>query len=211
MDESDRADTIWRDRLEAGGDHGLAEAFEHFRPRLRRMVDLRMDARLAGRVDASDVIQETYLDAARQLRLYLARPEVSVFVWLRRLAWERMLSTSRRHLEAQKRDVHRELNLPDESSVLLARSLLDGGSPSGELVLEELRDEVRRAVARLPETDREAILLRHFEGLTNKEIAEALGLTAPAATMRYGRALLRLKGILTAGPGAAPGGREGRP
>jgi RNA polymerase sigma-70 factor (ECF subfamily) len=211
MDATDRTDTSWQDRLKTGGEQALAEAFEHFRPRLRRMVDLRMDTRLAGRVDASDVVQETYMDAAKQLRLYLARPEVSVFVWLRRLAWERMLSMSRRHLEAQKRDIHRELSLPEESSILLAKSLLEGESPSEKMALEELRDEVRRAVARLPETDREAILLRHFEGLTNKEIAEALGISEPAATMRYGRALLRLKGLLSGLLGAPPGGREERP
>jgi RNA polymerase sigma-70 factor (ECF subfamily) len=211
MDATDRTDSTWQHRLKEEGEHALAEAFEHFRPRLRRMVDLRMDARLAGRLDASDIVQETYLDAAKQLRPYLERPEVSVFVWLRRLAWERMVSLSRRHLKAQKRDIHRELSLPEESSILLARSLLEGESPSEKMALEELRDEVRRAVARLPETDREAILLRHFEGLTNKEIAEALGISEPAATMRYGRALLRLKALLSGLLGTQAGGREARP
>jgi RNA polymerase sigma-70 factor (ECF subfamily) len=184
-------------RLHAGDREALAGLFEYYRARLQKMVRLRMDARLAGRIDASDVLQEAYLDAARQVQGYLRQPRVAFYVWLRGLAWERLLNLQRQHLGAQCRAVDRELMLPAESSALLARSLLaPGPSPSEALLQEELRQRLQRALARLDPEDREVILMRHYENMSNGEVAQALGLGDSGATMRYGRALFRLKEIL---------------
>jgi RNA polymerase sigma-70 factor (ECF subfamily) len=171
------------------------------------MVRLRMDPRMTARVDPSDVLQEAYLDAARQIGSYLEQPKVDAYVWLRGLTWERLLNLQRSHLGAQCRTVRREISLPPESSVHLANQLLaQGPSPSQGLVQEELRQLVQQGLSRLETNDREMILMRHFEDLTNREAAQALGLSDSAATMRYGRALFRLKEILVRGwtSGEAP-------
>jgi RNA polymerase sigma-70 factor (ECF subfamily) len=184
-------------RLRDGEPQALAALLEHYRPRLRQMLRLRMNARLAARLDASDVLQETYLDAARQLQGYLRRPTVAFYVWLRGLACERLLNLQRQHLGAACRAAGREAPLPADSSTRLGERLLAPGTgPSQALLRAELRQRVQRALARLPHDDREVILMRHFEDLTNGEVAQALGLSASAATMRYGRALFRLKELL---------------
>jgi RNA polymerase sigma-70 factor (ECF subfamily) len=195
-------------RLREGEREALALLFNYYRPRLRQLVRLRMDTRLAARVDPSDVLQEAYLDAARQVQKYLRQPKVAFFVWLRGLTWERLLNLQRDHLGAQRRAVHRELPLPAESSVLLAQQLLaPGPSPSQGLLQKELRQRVQQALGQLAPTDREVILMRHFEGLSNREVAQVLGLSDSGATVRYGRALFRLKEILMRGLSAG----ESRP
>jgi RNA polymerase sigma-70 factor (ECF subfamily) len=184
------------ERLRAGDRAALADLFDYYRSRLQKMVRLRMDTRLAGRLDASDVLQEAFLDADRQVQGYLRQPRVAFYVWLRGLAWERMLNLQRQHLGAQCRAVGRELSLPAESSALLARSLLARGpSPSEALLQEELRQRLQRALSKLEPDDRDVILMRHYENMTNGEVAQALGLGDSGATMRYGRALFRLKEI----------------
>ncbi len=198
---------VWLRGLQEGRAEALAALFQFYQPRLRQMVRLRIDPRLAARVDVSDVLQETYLDAARQVASYLREPRVAFYVWLRGLTWERLLNVQRQHLGTQRRALGREVPLPAESSALLARQLLAAGSsPSAALLKEELRRRVQDALARLRPDDREVILLRHFENLSNTEVAQALGLSAAAATMRYGRALVRLKELLTEGAagGSAP-------
>jgi RNA polymerase sigma-70 factor (ECF subfamily) len=163
------------------------------------MVRLRMDARLAARIDVSDVLQDAYLDAARQLQGYLRQPQVAIYVWLRGLTWERLLNLQRQHLGAQCRAVAREVPLPAESSALVAKALLARGpSPSQVVLQEELRRRLQRALEQLEPPDREVILMRHYEEMSNGEVAQALGLSASGATMRYGRALFRLKEILLA-------------
>jgi RNA polymerase sigma-70 factor (ECF subfamily) len=189
-------------RLHGGSQDALAALFECYRPRLRRMVRLRMDARLSARVDASDVVQEAYLDAARQVESYLHQPRVAFYVWLRGLTWERLLNIQRQHLGARCRAVGRELPLPVKSSVRLAQALLvPGSSPSQALLKKELRHRLRRAIGKLGPEDQEVILMRHYEDMSNGEVAQALGLSASAATMRYGRALFRLKEVLLANLG----------
>ncbi len=205
-------DNAWRERLVREKEGALAAAMEHFRPRLVRMVELRLDPRLAGRADAADVLQETYLDAARQLEQYLAVPKLSVFVWLRHLTWERLMNFYRDNLGTQKRAVRREVNLSDASSIALGSFLLaPGPSPSQDARQRELKERIREALATLPERDREVILLRHFEELSNKETADVLGVNESTATMRYGRALVRLKEALTAGSSFGSASGEGRP
>jgi RNA polymerase sigma-70 factor (ECF subfamily) len=187
----------WLDRCRQGDAEALAELFTHFRSRLRQMVECRIDRRLAARIDPSDVLQEVYLDVARQIEAYLDNPRVCVYVWLRGLTWQRLLKLQRRHAGAQRRAVGRELSLATEPSSMLAARLLAGGSsPSQALLKEELRQRLQAALARLGPDDREVILMRDFEDMSNGEVAQALGLSASGATMRYGRALIRLKEIL---------------
>jgi RNA polymerase sigma-70 factor (ECF subfamily) len=184
----------------------LAVVFEEYRPRLRQMVRLRLDPRAAARIDPSDVLQETYLDAARRIGAYLRDPRVGVYVWLRGLAWQRLLKLHRTHLGTERRAAGLDLPLPDDSAELL-RAL--GDSPGQALAREENCRRVRRALAALAPADREVIMMRDFEGLSNAEVAEVLGVSPPGATMRYGRALFRLKELLRESCAAAVG--EGTP
>jgi RNA polymerase sigma-70 factor (ECF subfamily) len=189
----------WLCALRGGKPAALAELYEHYRPRLRQMVRLRMDPRLAARVDPSDVLQEAFVDAARQVSNYLKDPQVVFYVWLRGLAWKRLLKLQREHLGAQRRAVSREVALPGNSSIRLGQQLLaQGSSPSKAMMQRELQQRVRHAMAGLPPEDREVILLRKFEAMSNIEVAQALGLSEAAASMRYGRAIYRLKEVLTA-------------
>jgi RNA polymerase sigma-70 factor (ECF subfamily) len=198
MPDATPSTTNWMGELESGRPAVFARLFEHFRPRLRRMVELRLDPRVAGRVDASDVLQEAYLDAERRLSEYVADPKVEIYVWLRSQTWDRLVMLHRRHLGAECRAVGREKPPATmQSSTVLTRQLVaDQTSPSQGAVRAEVCARVTEAVARLAEEDREVLLLRHFEGLSNLETAQALGLTPSGASMRYGRALARLKDVL---------------
>jgi RNA polymerase sigma-70 factor (ECF subfamily) len=187
--------------LAGGNSAALARLFEHFRPRLLQVVSLYMNPKLRTRAEAADVLQEAYVDAAEQIHAYLSRREVNFYVWLRGIAMQRLSKFHRFHLQTQRRSVSRQIVLPDASSMLLGRQLVArGSSPSQHLRKDELRDQVQRAVDSLAECDREIILMRHFEGLSNGEVAQSLGLSASASTMRYGRALVRLRAaMLTCG------------
>lgn len=207
MPDSTESTRKWMADLEQGRPAVFARLFEHFRPRLRRMVELRLDPRVAGRVDASDVLQDAYLDAERRLAEYVADPRVEIYVWLRAQTWDRLIMLHRRHLGAECRAVSREKPpAAMASSTVLTRQLVaDQTSPSQGAVRAEVCVRVKEAVACLEEEDREVILLRHFEGLTNLETAQSLGLTPSGASMRYGRALARLKDVLSE-PGTGEGG-----
>jgi RNA polymerase sigma-70 factor (ECF subfamily) len=179
--------------------HG--ELLERHRLRLQRMVQLRLDRRLAARVDVTDVVQEALADAVQKLPDYLRRRPLPFYPWLRQLAWERLVQLHRRHLYARKRTVTREepsaLTLPDDSVLELAERLqARGSSPSARLCRDELRQRVQAALARLSELDREVLLLRHFEQLSAREIAGVLGLTEGAVHTRHLRALERLRALL---------------
>ncbi len=196
----------WLRRLQGGDLRALAELFGHYRPRLRQTVQIRMGTQLAVRIDPSDVLQEVYLDAARKIHRYVQAPEVSPFVWLRGLTWDRLSKLQRDHLGADCRAAIREIQLPEHSSAILVRQLIAPLAGPGTVALRtELRDRVRRALDLLDDTDREVILMRHFEEMSNDEVAEVLGLSPSAATMRHGRALMRLKKILESlfAPGAS--------
>ncbi len=183
---------------------GDAEAIDRLLARhrlyLRRIVELRLDPKLRQRVDPSDVVQEAQLEAARRLPAYLSHPTISFRLWLRRIAYDRLLMMRRKHLEAGRRSIARELPLPDRSTVDLGRRLLSSAStPSQQMVRGELGRRVRQALCQLAEPDREIILMRNFEGLANQEAAEVLGIEPSAANKRYGRALLRLRQVLLDG------------
>jgi RNA polymerase sigma-70 factor (ECF subfamily) len=188
------------ERAGAGDQAAFEALFARHRDFLRLVVQLRMDARVRARVDPSDVVQETQFDAFRRLRDFLDRRPMPFRLWLRKTAQERLLKVQRRHLETGRRDATREVPLPEQSSLLLAgRVMTSGSTPSQRLDRSETARRVREAVASLPEADREVLLMRNFEGLSNQEVAYLLGLDPATASKRHGRALLRLRQALLDG------------
>jgi RNA polymerase sigma-70 factor (ECF subfamily) len=169
------------------------------RDRLRRTVAVRLDPRLAPRVDPSDIVQEALADAAGHLDGYLRDPPLPFFPWLRQFAWERLVKAHRYHIQARRRSVTREepMLLPGESVQQLARLLLAGDtSPSRRIIRDERRAEVRAALEALDPRDREILVMRHLEQLESAEIAAVLGLSEGAVRTRQYRALLRLRALL---------------
>ena len=180
--------------IKDGREEMLVRLLDHYRPRLARLVSLYVDSRLAARAESADVLQEVFLDATQQIAGYLRRPEVDFYVWLRTLTMQRLAKFHRFHLRAQCRAVSRERSLPERSSVMLAQRLFaQVPTPSEHLKKEESRQRLQRALDSLSETDREVILMRHFEEVSNREVAQTLRIKESAATMRYGRALIRLR------------------
>jgi RNA polymerase sigma-70 factor, ECF subfamily len=190
-----------------GDDAALGALFTRHRDRLRKMVLLRLDRRLCGRLDASDVLQEVYLDVARRFPQYAAAPTVPVYLWLRALTGQRLIDIHRQHLGAQMRDAALEVSLyrgalPQASSASLAQQLLAGlTSPTQAAVRVELQIQLQEALNDLDPLDREVVVLRHFEELSNVETAQVLGIEPPAASKRYIRAIRRLKAVLDSRPG----------
>jgi RNA polymerase sigma-70 factor, ECF subfamily len=187
--------------LAGQGDEGARQRLLSLhRSRLLRMIAVRLDGRLAARLDPSDVVQEALADAARELPEYLRRRPMAFYPWLRQLAWDRLLLVHRHHIEARRRSVDRErpppgARLPDESAAWLADRLMAGGtSPSGHLIREEIRARIRKELAVLAVRDREVLVLRYLEMLSNPEIAEVLGISEGAVKVRHFRALERLRG-----------------
>ena len=190
------------DRAARGDDGARQHLLDHHRRRLKRMVALRLDRRLAARVDPSDVVQEALADAGRKLDGYLRVRPLPFYPWLRQLAWERLVKLHRRH-KAGKRDVGREEppELPAESALELAERLAcPSTGPEQRMVREELRDRVRAALERLSAGDRELLVLRHAEQLSTKETAAVLGVTEAAVKSRHLRALERLRTALGGNP-----------
>jgi len=198
-------------RAARGEEGALAELFDGYRARLRRMVKLRMDRRLQGRVDPSDVLQDAYLDLSRKLEEYTARPAVPFFLWLRLVVGERLLRVHRQHLGAAMRDADREISInqggmPQASSASLAAQLLGQFTSASRAVARaEMQQQLQDTLNEMDPVDREVIALRHFEELTNDEVATVLGLTKGAASKRYVRAMLRLKARIGEMPGLTDG------
>jgi RNA polymerase sigma-70 factor (ECF subfamily) len=195
-------------RRAADGDQAaLADLLSPYRSRLKRMVRIRLNPRLQGRVDDSDVIQDALLEASQRLREYLARPGMPFFLWLQHLTGQKLIDVHRRHLGRQKRDASLEVSLhrgawPMVSCTSLAEQLLGRlSSPSQAAIKAEMRQRVQEALNSLEPLDREVLAMRHFEQLSNAEAATALGIGKSAASSRYLRALKRLKDILESIPG----------
>jgi RNA polymerase sigma-70 factor (ECF subfamily) len=187
-------------RIEAGDRQAFEELFARHRSYLCQVVGLRMDCRLRQRVDPSDVVQDAQLEAFRRLDDFLRRRPMSFRLWLRKTACERLLMAQRRHLQAAGRAAGREVGLPDDSSLqLLGQFAARGSTPSQALSRAEKVRGVQEALTQLPEVDREILVLRNLEGLSNQETAEVLQIDPAAASQRYGRALLRLRKVLAAG------------
>jgi RNA polymerase sigma-70 factor (ECF subfamily) len=195
-------------RASMGSDErALVELFAQNRARLRRMVRLRLDRRLQGRVDPSDVLQEAHIEVARRAKEYVADPSMPAFLWLRWITGERLLAMHRKHLGAQIRDANLEVSLhrgalPQATSVSLAELLLGRlTSPTRAARRAEMQVRLQDVLNTMDPIDREVLTLRHFEELSNGETARVLGLTKSAASNRYMRALLRLKETLSGMPG----------
>ena len=183
----------------------LSQLLENNRNRLYRMVQLRMDRRLQGRVDASDIIQEAYLEATERLPEYERNPKLPPFLWLRFITAQRLLRIHRRHFGVQARDPRKEVGLfagvPEATSAALAAQLIGHQtSPSQAAIRAEVRMKLQAAINQLREKDREILAMRHSEQLTSREIAVILELTESAARKRYIRALRNLKSIVSGIP-----------
>jgi RNA polymerase sigma-70 factor (ECF subfamily) len=180
----------------------LAALFQRHREPLRRMVSIRLDARLHRRLDPSDILQEAFLTAARRIEEYLATRPMPFFAWLRRLVAQKLIDVHRENLGVQARDPRREIAMeggatPEASSEVFAASLAARGLSAGQLSARaELETKIRQALDELEPLDREVLVLRHFEGLSNLEAARVLGVKEASASQRHLRALRRLKEVL---------------
>lgn len=198
-------------RAQGGDVRAMDEIFSRYRDRLKRMVELRLDRRLLARIDASDVIQDSYLQVAQRLEEYLKDPKLPLFLWLRLVVGERLTTLHRHHLGTHMRDAGLEVSLyrgalPAASSAALAAQLLgQHTSPTEAAVRAERLLRIQEALNSLEPIDREVLSLRHFEQLNRAETAQALGIEESAAGKRYIRALKRLKGVLA----EMSGGLEG--
>jgi RNA polymerase sigma-70 factor (ECF subfamily) len=191
----------------AGDQHALGALWDRYRERLKRMVRLRLDRRLQGRLDPSDVLQEAFIDFARRAGEFAENPEVSFFLWLRTLTGQRLQMLHRQHLGAKMRDAAREISLhrgpmPQATSVSLAAQLLGQfTSASAKVARAEMQVQLQEALNGMDPIDREILALRHFEELSNAETAEVLGIDPSAASSRHVRALSRLRQVLNSIPG----------
>ena len=195
-------------RVAAGDENALAELFDAYRGRLRKVVDSRMDRRLQGRVDPSDVLQDAYLDLVKKLPAYVRRKDkMSMFVWMRLVAKERVLIAHRKHITAAKRDARQEKPLDmagrtNASSMFLAEHLIGQFSTAGHIAIrQEMYEALLVTLNSMDAIDHEIITMRCFEELTNGETAEALDLSENGASSRFVRAMTRLKQKLSDLPG----------
>lgn len=184
-------------RAEHGDRGARSELLDQHRDRLRRMVMVRLDRRLLPRLDPSDVVQEALAEAAQKLSDYLRDRPVSFYPWLRRLAWEHLVRLYEQHVKAQRRSVRREAfsipQLPDESAAQLVNQLAGSNlAPDHRLLQAELKSRMMSGLAQMSDSDREILVLRYLEHLSNGEIAEILGLTDGAVRTRHTRALAKL-------------------
>ena len=190
-------------RLRAGDEAALAALFASCRPRLRRIVDFRLDERLRARLDPDDVLQETYLAASVRLKHYEGSAYTSPFLWLRAVLTQTLTDLYRRHVGAQMRDSGREVSLdadpsPQATSTSLAIQLAGTATSPGEAAARaDMMATLEAAIAQMDAVDQEVLALRHFEELSNAEVAAVLGLQQKAASIRYIRAIRRLRVMLS--------------
>ncbi len=198
-------------RAADGDEAALTQLFSSYNKRLKQMVRLRLNRLLQGRVDDSDILQETYLEAAKQLPDYLTNRPLPFFLWLRHITGEKIIDVHRRHLGAKMRNAGQEISLhrgpmPAASSASLAARLMGRlTSPSQAAVKAETRLRVQEVLNAMEPLDREILSLRHFEQLSNVEVAETLGMNQSTTSSRYLRALKRLKDELSQSPGLFDG------
>jgi RNA polymerase sigma-70 factor (ECF subfamily) len=190
-------------QLRSGREAAVAELFGRYREKLQRMIAFRLDRRIVGKVDGDDILQDAFLETVRRIQDYLDQPSVPFFVWLRQITKQVLIDTHRRYVDAKMRDVNLEVTLdrggtPDTSSSGLIAQLADSlTTPSQCAVRQETISELRHALDQLDEIDREVLLLRHLEELSNHEVAQVLGIDRYAASKRYLRALDRLRGVMS--------------
>jgi RNA polymerase sigma-70 factor (ECF subfamily) len=191
------------DQARRGDGQAVESLLARHREAVRRMIELRLDPAIVQRVDASDVVQEVLLEVSRRLQDYLTKPAMPFHLWLRHIAKDHLIDAHRKHHQAKKRGVNREQPLArpgwaEQSSLDLAAQLIDQElTPASAALRHELERRLHEALARLDGADRDIILMRHFEQLANQEAAAALGLTEAAASMRYLRAIRRLRDLIS--------------
>lgn len=199
--DADNTADLLRD-VKDGDSQAVERLLARHRDSLHRMIQLRLDQRIKRRVDVSDVVQDVLIEANRRLKDYLQNPAMAFHLWIRQIAKDRLIDAHRRHRVSAKRSIDREQPMMvaggvDQSSLDIVGQLCDPGiTPAAAATQRELARHVETAIARLGDTDRDIILMRHYEQLSNGEIAAALGLTEPAASMRYLRAIRRLRELL---------------
>src|SRR5262249_22624037 len=188
---------LWQlvQRAGQGDQKAWSELLARDHERLRRMVALRLDQRLQGRVDPEDVLQEAYLEAATHLAEFLNQPELPFFLWLRGITGNVLLAVHRHHLGTKMRDAHREVALyrgamPEATSAARAAQLVGKDTRHGEAAMRaERKILLQQALDTLEPMDREILALRHFEQLNTAETARVLGIQEAAAGKRYIRAM----------------------
>ena len=196
------------ERVAANDATAAQRLWETYRAPLRRMIELRLDRALGRRVDASDVVQDVLIKASQRLDDYLRNPAMPFHLWIRQIARDAMIDEHRRHRGAARRSLDREQPLAaaaflDRSSLDLAAQLRDQElTPAAAALRGELQRRFQAALLQLDDGDREIVLLRHFEQLSNSEAARTLGLSEAAAGMRHLRALRRLRTLLGETPSA---------
>lgn len=205
MDQSDPQNDLLR-RVKQGDQQALAEMFSTHRDRLWRIINFRLDSRLLGRVDADDVLQEAYLAASQRIEHFVDDNAQSFFIWLRLIANQTLIDVHRRHLGAKMRDANRDMSIhahyAQATSMSIASQLLGNfTSPSQVAMRDEVANQLDQAIESMAPIDREVLALRHFEELSNSEVAEVLDIQQKAASIRYVRALKRLKEVVNQIPG----------
>lgn len=199
--QSDKTEQLLLHVREGDGE-AVNQLLDRHRESLRRMVRMRLDQKVQRRVDVSDIVQEVLVEANRRLQEYLRNPTLAFHLWLRQIAKDRIIDAHRRHRGSAKRSVDREQRLAapggmDRSTLDLVVQLCDRElTPAAAATQQELARRVEQAIGQLEETDCEVIVMRHYEQLSNQEVAQALNLTEPAASMRYLRAVRRLRTLL---------------
>lgn len=199
--EQQPTEILLKEALE-GNTSAVNQLMDRHRNSLRQLVRMRLDQKVQKRIDVSDVVQDVLVEANRRLQRYLNDPIMPFHLWLRQIAKDRIIDAHRRHRVSAKRSIDREQPLVaprgyDQSSIHLASLLGDQQlTPAAAALQKEMARKVEAAVAQLNENDCEIVVMRHYEHLSNQEIGQILGLTEPAASMRYLRAIRRLKAIL---------------
>lgn len=198
--DTDQTQDLLR-RAEAGDAAAVNDLLDGHREALRRMIGLRMDPAIARRVDASDIVQDVLLKASRRLAEYLKHPEMPFALWLRHMARDHLIDEYRKHRVAERRSLDREQPLAagegDHSSLDVAAVIPDHElTPAAAALRGELQRRFQGALQQLGDDDREVLIMRHYEQLSNSEVARQLGLSEPAAGMRHLRALRRLRDVL---------------
>ncbi|MBM4076435.1 MAG: sigma-70 family RNA polymerase sigma factor [Planctomycetes bacterium] len=189
-------------RIKREDREALAELFSRYRPRLLRMVQLRLHPKLRGRIDPDDVLQEAWLKAVDRMSYFQREADHSPYIWLRLITTQTMIEMHRRHLGAEKRDAGREMSIhggwdADSTASSLSFSLQGRlSSPSSAVRKEELAKQIDDVLNSMNNVDREILALRHFEELSNREVSQILNMSEQATSIRYFRALGRLKSLL---------------
>ena len=196
--EAEKTQDLLRE-IKAGDSNAINRLLERHREALRRMVDMRLDPKIRQRVDASDVVQDAMMEANRRMPTYLENPGMPFHLWIRQIATDRLIDQHRRHRVSKKRSVDLEqapvvaANL-DHSTIQFGPQLQDRElTPAAAAIRAEMQRRFERAIEEMDERDQEIIVMRHFEQLSNQEVANVLELSEPAASMRYLRAIRRLQ------------------